>query len=135
MNKNNNLFTKTKFILLRIFIFFFPFLILAETKYIPMEEDIGIGESLSSDNLSSFIAELYNLGIAIAVVLAVLVIMYAGVEYLITENVGKKGKSLERVVGALIGLGLALTSYLILDIINPDILDLDSNKLINPTTK
>lgn len=97
-----------------------------------MEDDLGIGESLSSDNLSSFVAEIYNLGIAIAVLLAVLVIMYAGIQYIITDNSGKKGDSIEKVKGALIGLGLALASYLILNTINPDILDLENNKLINP---
>lgn len=135
MNKNNSLFTKTKFILLRIFILFFPFLILAKTEYIPMEKNLGIGTDLNANNLASFVGEIYNLGIAIAVVLAVLVIMYSGIQYMITDNAGKKGESLGKVQGALMGLGLALTSYLILKIINPEILNLENNKLINPTTK
>ncbi len=97
-----------------------------------MEKNLGIGADLNTNNLTSFVGEIYNLGIAIAVVLAVLVIMYSGIQYMITNNPGKKGESLGKVQGALMGLGLALTSYLILKIINPEILNLANNKLINP---
>jgi hypothetical protein len=133
MNKNSkNFLIITQIYFLRILILFFPLILFAKVEYIPMESNLGIGADLNTNNLSSFVSEIYNLGIAIAVVLAVLVIMYSGIEYIITDNSGKKGVSLERVQGALIGLGLALASYLILDIINPQILDLENNKIINP---
>jgi hypothetical protein len=133
MNKNSKNFLKiTQIYFFRILILFFPFILFAKTEYIPMESDLGIGADLDTNSLSSFVREIYNLGIAIAVVLAVLVIMYSGIEYMVTNNSGKKGASIERVRGALMGLGLALASYLILNIINPHILDIENNKIINP---
>ncbi len=117
--------------ILQTLVTLFPIKLLA-VEYIPMQQDLGIGANLNTSDLSSFVGEIYNLGIAIAVVLAVLEIMYAGIQYMITDNAGKKGASIERLTGALIGLGLAIASYLILNTINPQILDLDSNKLINP---
>lgn len=132
MKNNKNIFFYIYKNTLRILMVFFPIILLAKTEYIPMEQDIGIGVDLNTNNLGSLIGEIYNLGIAITVVLAILVIMYAGIQYMITDNSGKKGDSIEKIKGALLGLGLALASYLILNTINPQILDLDKNKLINP---
>lgn len=132
MKNNKNIFFYIYKNTLRILMVFFPIILLAKTEYIPMEQDIGIGVDLNTNNLGSLIGEIYNLGIAITVVLAILVIMYAGIQYMVTDSAGKKGDSIEKIKGALLGLGLALASYLILNTINPQILDLDKNKLINP---
>ena len=59
--------------------------------------------------------------IAIAGILAVVVITYAGIEYMVSEAVSSKEAAKKRIWSALSGLLLAFLSYLILYTLNPDL--------------
>ena len=71
-------------------------------------------------NPGEYINGMYKILLGFAGALAVMMIMYAGFMYMTTEAVSGKTKAKERITGAVLGLILALSSYLILKTINPD---------------
>ncbi len=75
-------------------------------------------------NLADYLNTLFRLAISILIVIAVLMLMVAGVEYMTTESLFGKSQAKSRIQNAIGGLFLALGTYLILNTINPNILDL-----------
>ena len=78
--------------------------------------------SNSGDQLSVFLRKAFQFGLAIAAALAVVMVIWGGVEIMLSESVLKKSDGKQRISDAIWGLLLALVSWLILYIINPDIL-------------
>ena len=56
---------------------------------------------------------------------AVVMIIIAGVQYMTTEAIGTKSGAKERIINSPIGLAIALSVFVILSTINPQLLDLD----------
>jgi hypothetical protein len=89
-------------------------------------------QSTSSSNTCTtdfltYLGGIYRLGIAMAVILAVVYITYGGFQYVLSASIGAKENARETIQNALIGLVLALTSYLILQTINPSLTTLNFN--------
>ncbi len=113
------------FIAISFFQFFFLFAleVNAQTTYTPLAP---IGDYVQSKNYASqdglgfsdYLANIYRLGIGIATALSVLMIMWGGIEYMSTDAMGGKEEGRERINNALVGLMLALASYVILVTIN-----------------
>lgn len=128
---------KMKFFLNKLYCNIFYFLIIIQplksmaVEYVPLEPDI-FGTGVNTTNIGSFLKEVFNFGIAIAVVLAAVMVFAGGVEYMTTDNWSKKSNGLKRIQDAAFGLGLALVSYLILYIINPSLVTFEGNTIINP---
>ena len=74
-------------------------------------------------SLGDFLSQAFQFGLAIAAALAVIMIVWGGVEIMISESMGGKLDGKAKIWDAIWGLGLALVSWLILYIINPDILN------------
>lgn len=83
----------------------------------------GDGTKISTTSLGSFLSMVFNLGIALAVALSVVMITLGGIQYMTTDSWNKKEEGKERIRNALYGLGLALISWLILFTINPCLVD------------
>ena len=84
---------------------------------IPVPEDADFG---------GFVSGIYNLIIYVAGVLAVLLITYGGVLYLTSgPNASQVEEGKKYITNALLGLLLALSAWLILNTINPAMLDFD----------
>lgn len=79
---------------------------------------------LPTNNLCDYLNALFKLSISISVVLAVIMIIIDGFKYMTSEAVGNKKDALGGIRSALGGLVLLLASYLLLFIINPQILSL-----------
>lgn len=90
--------------------------------YKPLQPIPGI---TSASDLPTYLKALFNLGIAAAGLLAVLMIMYGGVKYMSTEAYSGKSDAKDIIIRSLLGLLLAFASWLILFTINPDLLNLD----------
>jgi Na+-driven multidrug efflux pump len=109
-------------------------------KYIPLEKSVfggsGIAGDASTETLSDFVGYAFKLGLGIAVVLTIVMIMFGGIQYMTTESFNGKGDAKKRINDALIGLGLALVSYLLLYTINPCLVNFSScnNKLLENKT-
>ncbi len=78
-----------------------------------------------SVELGPYLASMFKLGIGLCSVFAVLMIMIGGLEYVLTEKAGSKEDAKTRISGAIVGLLLALSSYIILYTINPCLISLD----------
>lgn len=83
---------------------------------IPLNADSSIPEILNG---------LFRLSIVAAGLLAVIYITVGGFEYMVSGAREAKKDGRERIQSAVIGLLLLLSSYIILYVINPDILNLD----------
>ena len=100
--------------------------------YYPLEESVfgagGAAGGGSTKTLSEFVGYAFKLGLGIAVVLTIVMIMFGGIQYMTTESFNGKGDARKRINDALIGLGLALVSYLLLYTINPCLVDFTGKK-------
>lgn len=102
----------------------------ASTGFVPLAPIPGLTDTQSGANASSlpqFLQNLYKYLIGIAAVLAVIEIIYGGLQYATQDSVSKKGEGRERIEHALLGLALVLSPALVFSIINPSILNLSLN--------
>ena len=84
-----------------------------------------LAEAFRSQSLSGFLTTLFNIAISLGAILAVLRIGYAGFVYMTTDAAGKKSDAKTIIQNAVIGLLLLLGIVLILERINPDLLQLN----------
>lgn len=80
---------------------------------------------MASNDLSSFFNAFFKTAIVAGAMLAVLRLGYAGFMYMTTDSFGDKGKAKGIIQDAVIGLLLLLSIWLILNQINPNLLNLD----------
>src|SRR3990167_3721226 len=89
------------------------------TEYIVLEPLPGQSANQSVTGASYF-STLYTAALSVAVALALVMIVIGGIQYSTSfANPGAKEDAKKRITGALIGLVLALVSWLILNTINP----------------
>lgn len=102
-------------------ILFLPaFVSAASFNYTPMEQIPGFS---TTGGFCSYISAVYKFGIWAVGIAAMLMIMIGGYMYMMSAgNTASTGKAKSVITDAIIGLILALTSYLILYEINPNLL-------------
>tara|TARA_B100000745_G_C20152907_1_gene395205 strand:- start:2080 stop:3039 length:960 start_codon:yes stop_codon:yes gene_type:complete len=88
--------------------------------------DIGV-ETGNQENIGSFVNQLYQYGVGLGAILAVLIIMYGGFRYMTSEAVGEKSAGREDIQRAILGLLLLLSPVIVFGVINQDILNLNFN--------
>ncbi|MES2409510.1 MAG: pilin [Patescibacteria group bacterium] len=86
---------------------------------------VGTNPGSSGTGFSGYLKMLYTWGVAGASGLAVVMIMWGGVEYMTSAGGGGVEEAKKRIQSAITGLLLALGSYLILYTVNRDLLRLD----------
>lgn len=97
----------------------FAFFFVADTAsgYVLLENSI-IGGKTTDVNPQEYLLNLYNIGIGIAGVLAVVMLVFGGIEYITSAVIDTKAEAKKRIWAALGGLLLALVSWLLLNTIN-----------------
>ncbi len=91
--------------------------------YQPLEPN-AFGTTLTNtSSLGDFLSQAFSFGLAIAAALAVIMIVWGGVQIMTTDSWSGKSEGKQKIWDAIWGLGLALVSWLILYTINPDILN------------
>jgi amino acid transporter len=116
---------KSKAFLTAVFMFIGFSICHAASGYQPLATIPGLTDTIqgevSNGNISRFFSQLYNFGVAAAAGLAVIMVIWGGIEYI--TSVAGEGKSggKERITSAILGLLLALGSYVILKTINVDL--------------
>ncbi len=105
-------------------------------KYIPLEDVPGLPGGDQPVSFSSYLAAIYKVGIILAAILAVLMIVIGGIQYMMAAgNPGKLGDAKDTIWQAILGLLLVLGSWLILSTINPDLLKMEiGGATLNPAT-
>ena len=76
---------------------------------------------------STYIGNLYTFAFSIAIIIAVVSGVWAGVLYMVSESVTTKSSALNRIKNVGWGFALLLCSYLILNIINPQLVSWNLN--------
>jgi len=99
-------------------------------KYKLLEPSV-IGETGTAVTveLTDYVQRIYRLSVTLGAVLAVLIIVYAGVEYILSFKITSKEAAKKRIASALWGLFLLIIIVLLLWRINPELINL---KTLNP---
>ncbi|OGG52964.1 hypothetical protein A3C20_03795 [Candidatus Kaiserbacteria bacterium RIFCSPHIGHO2_02_FULL_55_25] len=84
-----------------------------------------LGQLYGTTSLAGFLNGLFTAAISIGAILAVLRIAYAGYEYMTSDAWGNKARAKEIIGDVVLGLMLLLGTYLILNQINPQLLNLN----------
>ncbi|MDD4995235.1 MAG: pilin [Patescibacteria group bacterium] len=94
--------------------------------YPNVELNVPIGGVTTARDIGSYIALLYNYLVGVAVIVAIVMIMYGGFRWVTAAgDSGKISEAKKTMVGAVVGLVLALFSYTLLNTINPALVRLD----------
>jgi len=96
--------------------------ILHALDYVPLVPNSPLTSAASSANVGEFLLSVFKWGVSLAVAMAILFVIYGGVEYMTTDAVFKKEEGREKITAAVAGLLIVFASWLILNTINPDIL-------------
>lgn len=86
---------------------------------------IGTLEQVSPSGFSDYLQRIISVSIGLTAALAVLMLIIGGLQYIfssVSETAKKDAK--ERITNAIVGVLIALSGYLILNTINPDLLKL-----------
>jgi hypothetical protein len=118
---------------LKVLLIFLLILIVLPWTFVYAQSFIeGLNPQTAKDNLPQFIANIYKVGVGAVGTLAVLAIMWGGILWLTSGgNTGQVANAKSWISGALLGLVLALTSFLILQTINPQLTSFELTELAN----
>ncbi|MEI6304491.1 MAG: pilin [Candidatus Taylorbacteria bacterium] len=95
----------------------------------------GSAEPQKTVNLTTYIKDAINLLIALSAVAAVFMIVWGGLQYMTTDSWGGKKDGLKKASDALIGLLMILSTYIILQAVNPAMLKIAKIEDISNTLK
>lgn len=99
----------------------------ATGEYVPLSPlPDGSGGVMNSPDLTTYLIGMFKLLIGVAGALAVVMIVIGGIQYMSTDAIYGKKDGKEKINRALGGLLLALVSWLILNSINPKILEINA---------
>lgn len=104
-------------------------LIVSAQGFVPLAEIPGLtqGVTANTEGLANFFNNLYKFAIGMASVLAVIMIIWGGLQYATQDIPGAKNEGKERILQAILGLVLVLSPALVFSLINPSILNLSVN--------
>ncbi|MCX6754566.1 MAG: D-alanyl-D-alanine carboxypeptidase family protein [Candidatus Nomurabacteria bacterium] len=80
------------------------------------------GMKTAPDNIGTYFNSIFNIAIGLCAVLAVIMIVIGGVQYMGNESIFGKTEAKGRIKNSILGLLIALGSYALLNTINPDLL-------------
>lgn len=86
-----------------------------------------------TEGVAGLVNRFYTVGFGIAGLLAFGVLVYAGIQWTFSGVVTQKIEAREWLYGALWGIALLATGYLILNTINPELVELDNPNLSSST--
>ncbi len=85
----------------------------------PIELQIHLGEIETVLGIGTYINAFYSYGLGAAAIIAVVMIMIGGVQWMIGSSVGSVDAARKRITNAAVGLILLMAAYLILNTVNP----------------
>ena len=86
-----------------------------------------VQQDVSVTNLTAYLNGMFKLGIAIAGALAVIMIIWGGIQYMSTDSINGQSEGKKKITAAITGLIVALGSYMLLNTISPDLLATNLN--------
>ncbi len=88
--------------------------------------EVTVGGTGSSYSFGQYLEQIYITALIVAVIATIVSLVYGGILY-IWPKPGAKSEAKTRMSNALVGLLLALTSWLLLNTINPNLLKFDDS--------
>jgi len=115
-----------KYILPAIILFFASAPHVFAQGFVPLTliPNLTEGVAANTAGLANFFNNLYKYLIGLAATIAVIEIIWGGLQISTQDSVSKQGEGRERITQAILGLILVLSPYLVFSIINPNILNL-----------
>lgn len=98
--------------------------IFAQQTYTPLSPLPGDGGSIDITDPSSYFARMFAIFVGLAAVIAVIMLVICGFQYMTSDAISSKESAKKRCWAAILGLGLILISWIILNTINPNLLNL-----------
>ena len=95
----------------------------------PIGDFVPANFIIKEGGLGGYLNGIVKILVALAGALAVIMIIYGGVQYMLTDSVYGKDAGKKTITNALEGLLLALTAFIILNTINPALLSTQLNSL------
>ncbi len=87
--------------------------------------EVPLGTFKEACGPADYLTKIYTISVGVAVALAVVMIVYAGIIYATSgDNASKQKEARSQITQAIFGLAILLASYLILRVVNPDLTDL-----------
>jgi len=116
--------------------------IFAQQNYVPLSPLPGDGGVIDTTDPASYFARMFAIFVGLAAVIAVIMLVICGFQYMTSDAISSKESAKKRCWAAILGLGLILISWIILNTINPNLLKLPFASLqntlkqgvVNPTT-
>lgn len=96
--------------------------VLLATNYVPLVSKIDATDTIAGKSMSAYIQLFFRWGLSLAILLSTVMIILGGFQYMTTDAVYDKSDGKEKIKSAIAGLLLALSAWLILNTINPEIL-------------
>lgn len=91
----------------------------AQTLEYNLLVNLPYADETYTDDMSSYFVSVFRILIGVAAILAVIVLIWAGFEYVVgAANPQTRSDAKDRIIGALLGLLLALVAWIILNTIN-----------------
>lgn len=87
----------------------------------------GVGDDNGKTTLEKYVPAVFKLAIGLSAVAAVLMIVIGGFQYISSDALMKKNEGRERIKNAVFGLVLVISAWLILNTINPNLLNINLN--------
>ncbi len=87
----------------------------------------GFDETYKTGDIGKYVNAIIKLSIVIAAVLAVVMITLGGFQYMTSESMGLKQEGKDKIKNAFLGLVILASSFLILNTINPALLNFNLN--------
>lgn len=95
----------------------------APANSVHLLQPLGSSEYAAPTTLRTYVNDLFPIFLGAAVALAVIMITWGGMEYILSQVPGAKGEGKQKIKSAFWGLLIALSAWIILNTINPAILD------------
>lgn len=95
----------------------------------PLPNKFFPGDAETKYDLPNYLSGMFKILLAVAGLLSVVMIVIGGIEYMSTDAISGKSEGKERITNAVLGLLLALISWLILYTINPKLLEFNLNSV------
>lgn len=97
------------------------------TDYTPLTTVPGVFKQGEVTNPVKILKNLYGFAIGIGSVIGIVMIMYAGFEYMYKESISGKSDAKQRIMNVFLGLAVILGSYILLRTINPALVEFNVN--------
>lgn len=81
------------------------------------------GKLVDTSSFPAYLQAIYRIGIGACFMLGVIMFTWAGIEYIVSESMNTKSDAKKRIVASLTGLAIALVSFILLQTINPKLLE------------